>query len=141
MVLATLDTNILLAGLRSSRGASFQVLKAMEHRLFVPAISVALFLEYEAVLTRPEQMTATNMSTSDVESLLEALATLAQQVGSISCRWRPLLSDPKDDMVVDCAVSSGSEYLVTMNRRDFEPARQFSLELVSPLQFLQVVRN
>src|SRR5947209_5957695 len=47
-----MDTNVLVAGLRSRRGASFRLLQLLGTGRFEIAISVALVLEYEDVLMR-----------------------------------------------------------------------------------------
>ena len=51
-----LDTDVIVAGLRSDRGASRQLLKFAFEQRFILLASVPLMLEYEAVLTRPEQL-------------------------------------------------------------------------------------
>lgn len=45
-----LDTNVLLAGLRSTIGTSRMILLAAGERIFVPLCNVAMMLEYEEVL-------------------------------------------------------------------------------------------
>jgi len=45
----------------------------------------------------------------------------------------PLLADADDDMVLDTAVNGQADILVTLNRRDVEPAAgTFALRLLSP---------
>jgi len=51
-----LDTDVMVAALRSDRGASRQLLLAALDRQFELLLSVPLILEYEAVLTRPEHL-------------------------------------------------------------------------------------
>ena len=60
-----LDTAVLVAGLRSQRGASSRVLFAIAERRCVPLVTTALFLEYESVLLRAEQRLATGMNAAD----------------------------------------------------------------------------
>ena len=62
MTVATIDTNVLVAGLRSRRGVSYAVLEAMSREAFVPALTVALCLEYEEVLTCPAYLAAMGRS-------------------------------------------------------------------------------
>ncbi len=37
---------------------------------------------------------------------------------------RPFLRDPKDDFIIELAVASRADYIVTWNIRDFAPALQ-----------------
>ena len=48
-----LDTDVMVAALRSDRGASRQLLLAALNQRLELLLSVPLMLEYEAVLTRP----------------------------------------------------------------------------------------
>ena len=127
-----LDTDVLVAALRSDRGASRVLLTAaLEGRYVVPA-SVPLMLEYESVLTRPEHLEAAGVSAADVGVLLDAFATVVEPV-RISFLWRPLLSDPGDDLVLETAVNGRADAVVTFNRRDFEPAvARFGIEILAP---------
>jgi len=51
--IAVLDTNVLVAALRSKRGASFALLSRLTEGSFAVALSVPLLFEYEEVLSRP----------------------------------------------------------------------------------------
>jgi len=51
-----LDTNVMVAALRSDRGASRQLLLAALDRHFELLLSVPLIPEYEAVLTRAQHL-------------------------------------------------------------------------------------
>jgi predicted nucleic acid-binding protein len=53
--------------------------------------------------------------------------------------WRPFLRDPKDDFLLELAVESQSEYIVTYNIRDFEGAEQFGIKAINPKEFLQII--
>lgn len=89
---------MVVAALRSDRGASRQLLLAGLNREFEVLLSVPLILEYEAVLTRPEQLTACGLRAAEVRSVLDDLASVARPV-RLAFRWRPTLLDPDDDMV------------------------------------------
>jgi predicted nucleic acid-binding protein len=104
---------------------------ALKQRYAVLA-SVPLMLEYESVLTRPEHLDAAGISAPDVEVLLDALAVVVEPV-RISFLWRPVLPDPGDDLVLETAVNGRTDFVVTFNRRDFEPAAaRFGVEILAP---------
>ena len=70
-----IDTNVLVAGLRSRNGASFPILKALGEGRLLAAASAALLFEYEAVLRRDDQLSAFWLDETEIDSLLGVLAS------------------------------------------------------------------
>ena len=131
-----LDTNVLVAGVRSRTGASNALLIAGFRRQFVWCCSVPLFYEYEDVLNRAEFLLDTGVTRRQIVEFLEDIAATVVPVG-IDFQWRPQLVDPNDEMVLEAAINCGGA-IVTHNARDFRdiPAR-FGLPLLSPAEALQ----
>lgn len=135
-----LDTNILAAGLRSRNSASFAILKLVADRRLRPLVTTALFLEYEEVLSRPEQQQASGLSVLQINQLLAEFAALSKPV-EVHFLWRPQLTDPKDEMVLEAAVNGRADALITHNVRDFViPARLFDISVLRPGDFLEGTR-
>lgn len=135
------DTTLIIAALRSGRGASRLLLTEALDKRFTLLASVPLMLEYEAVATRPEHLEAAGLSESDVQAVLDALATVIEPV-RLAYLWRPTLPDADDDMVLETAVNGRAELLVTLNRRDFAPgAARFGIRLASPAEALTRLRR
>ena len=136
-----LDTAVLVAAIRSNKGASRQLVRAALGARFELLLSVALVLEYEAVLKRPEHLEASGATTSEIDKLLHALIAKAKPVYRAFV-WRPLLRDADDDMVLETAMSGHADLLVTFNQRDFEPAAsQLGIAVVSPQEALGEIRR
>ena len=136
-----LDTDVMVAALRSSRGASRQLLLGALRDSFQLLLSVPLILEYEAVLTRPEHLTACGLSAAEVGRVLDDLAGIARPV-RLSFRWRPRLADPNDDMVLETAANGNADPIVTFNQRDFEgAARDFTCKVILPGTALAEMRR
>ena len=136
-----LDTNILVAGLRSPRGASAALLKLVLAGKIQPIASVPLFLEYEAVLLRPKHLLAAQLSERDVMNFLDVFAGLVATT-EIFYLWRPQLKDADDDMVLEAAVNGHADIIVTFNTADFLPvANQFNLKLMLPSIFLKELQH
>lgn len=132
-----LDTSILVAALRSRRGASNRLLARVAHPKLHPLVSTVLFLEYEDVLMRPETRLATKMDAAGVEGFLAAFASAAEGV-DVNFRWRPQLTDPNDELVLEAAVNGAADALVTHNVRDFrEAAPRFGLRVLLPRELLK----
>lgn len=136
-----LDTSVLVAGFRSRSGASNLLLQAVAKGVLRPLVTTALFLEYEDVLLRPEHRLVTGMSEDDVQGALAAFASASEPI-DVHFRWRPQLTDPSDELVLETAVNGRARFLVTHNIRDFESAaRKFELVVITPQQCLKEIKR
>jgi putative PIN family toxin of toxin-antitoxin system len=131
-----LDTNVLVSALRSRKGASFKVVSLVGKRLFQLSVSVPLVLEYESAAKRVSKLVGLNYS--DIDDILDYICKVAEH-RDIYYLWRPFSKDPKDDMVLEVAVESESEYIVTHNVRDFTGIEKFGLEAITPRQLLEKI--
>lgn len=131
------DTSILVAGFRSHSGASRLLLDLVAERKIRLVASSALYLEYEAVLTRPEQVAAHGVSPENIERFLTALASFTDHV-RVHFQYRPQLLDANDEMVLEAAINGRAEAIVTHNVRDFLPAaKRFGIEVLMPGSILK----
>ena len=139
-MLLVFDTDVIVAALRSPTGASAELLRRIRHRELPElriAASVSLFVEYEAVCTRPEHVQAAGLEVRGVEAFLNGLANMVERV-PIHYRWRPQLRDPGDELVLEAAVNAGAQVLLSFNLRHFAPAATlFGLRLSRPGPFLK----
>jgi putative PIN family toxin of toxin-antitoxin system len=141
-VMYVLDTNILVAALWSRSGASFQLLERAVRGKLPIAVSVALALEYEAVLKRAQMREASWATLAELDNVLDALLAKAVLVMPIRTRLRPTLPDPADDMVLECAVQAGADAIVTMNRRDFAAAMPvYHVDVLKPGEALNRLKK
>lgn len=132
-----MDTDVMVAALRSPRGASAELLRQVLMGRRVALASVPLFVEYEEVLTRPEHLKAAGATAADVRNLLDVLAGVVQPV-EIRYLWRPQLTDADDDMVLECAANGGARFLVTFNVGDFTGVvERFGIRALTPGQMLK----
>ncbi|SFY33634.1 putative toxin-antitoxin system toxin component, PIN family [Paracoccus pantotrophus] len=126
-----LDTNVIVAAFRSRNGASNLLLRMVDRGAVTPLCSTALFLEYEAVLSREETRKVTGHSLEDVAAVMSALAAVSEGV-DISFRTRPMLSDVADEMVLEAALNGQAEAIVTHNVKDFRPALTLGVTIATP---------
>ena len=135
-----LDTDVVVAAMRSPRGASAAILRAARRGRATLLASVPLALEYEAVASRAEHRLAAGLTEGEVEIFLTAVVALAEPVAT-HFLWRPQLRDSGDEMVLEAAVNGGADALVTFNVRHFGtvPA-QFGVEVLLPREAIRRIR-
>lgn len=131
-----LDTNVIVAALRSKKGASNRLLSLVGTDRFEIHDSVSLILEYEDVLQR--QRAELGLSQDDVADFIDSLCSMAHH-HKIYFLWRPVLPDANDELVLELAVTARCEYIVTHNIRDFEGSDKFGINSITPREFLRVI--
>ena len=129
-----LDTNVLYAGLYSSKGASFKVLQAIEKDRLKMVISTTLLFEYEDILKRNQVVL--NLSDDEIEKLLDYFC-LQSEHQKIHFLWRPRLPDLKDDHILELAVASGTSLIVTYNAKDFKGIASFGVRSITPKELME----
>ncbi len=132
-----LDTNIIFAGLYSSSGASFQVLRLLDAGRINPVISTSLLFEYEDVLKRKQELL--ELSNEQVDTVLDNICALSK-FQEIYFLWRPYLNDQKDDHVLEVAVASKTNIIVTHNLKDFKGVEKFGVKAITPSKYLEVIK-
>ncbi len=106
-----LDTNVVVADVRSRSGSSNPLLVSAFHGRFQWCCSVPLFYEYEDVLGRADFLLDTRTSRHEIEEFLTDVARTVVPV-ELHFLWRPQLYDPADEMVLETAVNAGAAAIV-----------------------------
>lgn len=133
MKMVVLDTNVLVSALRSRRGVSFKLLSLVGTGQFDVVVSVPLVVEYEYALNRTAQQLA--LEPNVVGDILDYVCRVATHQ-DIWFLWRPILSDPRDDMLLEVGMASEAEAIITYNKRDFREAESFDIQILTPKEFL-----
>lgn len=133
-----LDTSVLVAASRSTRGASYALVRSIPAPEFQPCLSIALYNEWQGVLTRPENLTP-GSTAEDTRQFVRYLASQSH-LQEIHFLWRPFLADPDDDFVLELAFAAGCRYIVTHNIKDFRGSDQLGVAAVTPREFLKAIR-
>jgi putative PIN family toxin of toxin-antitoxin system len=135
-----LDTDVIIAAIHSSKGASAEIVRQVLRRQLCIELSVAMVLEYEAVATCNSHLLAGGLTENEATNLIDALATFADPV-EIHFRWRPQLRDADDEMALEAAINAKGRAIVTFNIRDFAMAAEnFDVALKTPGQILEGLR-
>ncbi len=131
------DTNVLVAALRSRHGASNALLVRVLGGDAVWLCSVPLFVEYEDVLMRAEFVLETGHTRPVLAAFLSDIAATIEPV-ELNFLWRPQLLDPKDEMVLEAAANGRADAIATFNKKDFRPAAaRFGFSVCTPAETLR----
>jgi putative PIN family toxin of toxin-antitoxin system len=136
-----LDTSVVVAALRTRSGAGNAVLRLLAGGRLLLLATPPLFLEYEDVLHRPEQLLAHGLAPATIDEFLAELAALIEPV-EVHFQWRPQLRDPNDEMVLEAAINGKADALITYNVADFVSAGdRFKIPVLSPAGLLKKVKR
>jgi predicted nucleic acid-binding protein len=72
------------------------------------------------------------------EEFCYSLVTISE-LREIHFLWRPMLPDPKDEMILELAVAGEASWIITFNLGDFRPASAFGIRAVRPAEFLSTL--
>lgn len=128
-----IDTNVLVSALRSPTGASYRLVSLIDQGRFDLVVSVPLVFEYEDVFGRVPRLSA-----AEVTTFVEFLCRNAVYQ-RVYFRWRTILPDPGDEMVLEVAVAANCDFIVTHNLRHFTVTGQFGIRTVTPREFLREI--
>ena len=132
-----MDTDTIVAAMRSPTGASATLLRAAWSRRVTLPATAPLCLEYEDVCSRPEHVEAAKFSPADPTVFLDAVVDLVEPV-DVWFLWRPQLRDPGDELVLEAAVNGRADAIATFNRRDFRPAAdRFGINILLPAEAIR----
>ncbi|MEM7538985.1 MAG: putative toxin-antitoxin system toxin component, PIN family [Chloroflexota bacterium] len=141
MLRIVLDTDVIIAAMRSSTGASAAILDAALENQFQLLTSVPLALEYEAKCTLPEHYQPSGLTQAQALSYVNTIVTISEPVNR-RFFWRPQLRDPEDEMVLETAINGRADILATFNHRHYQQIpKRFGIELLLPAQTIWRIRE
>jgi len=132
------DTNIIIAGLYSRSGASFQIIEAAIKNRLEYAISPLIALEY---IGKIEDKVKDGFLDPPVQYYLRIVKAFIQNGIQIQRPFlnRPNLPDNSDDKILECAIAGQCNTIITFNVRDFPKniLDQYELVAHTPGEFIK----
>jgi putative PIN family toxin of toxin-antitoxin system len=139
MLRAVMDTNVVVAGLRSARGASFEILEALRRGEWRCVLSNHLLTEYQEKLL--EMAGFLGATANDIDGALNVICAHADE-WPLRPDWHPTLADdPDDEPLVQLAHESLANIIVTHNVRHLLPAENLGVKVLRPRDFLLMLRS
>lgn len=131
-----IDTNILVAALQSTQGASYHLIQYLEQSPIQACITVPLFCEYEEVLNR--FVSAGKITKRSQELILNYMCAHAIPI-DVHYLWRPFLNDADDEMVLEAAIAASAKWIVTHNLKDFSKTHELGIRAITPGDYLKIM--
>lgn len=116
MLRVVLDTNVFVSSLLSKGGPPAQVLDAWRERRYLLVVSPALIAEIQAVLREPRLRHKYPLTEEDSQALVALLEQEALLVPGAADATGAIPEDPKDEMVLACALDGQADLIVSGDR-------------------------
>jgi putative PIN family toxin of toxin-antitoxin system len=136
-VRVVVDTNVLVSGLLSFRGAPARIVDAILGGSVVPIVSEATFAELKDVLARPKLQRSFRRAGVSVEAFFADLARVVEfvtpQPSEVPIR------DPKDRPFIELAATRPAPDFIVTGDKDFESDRYAGVPVISASAFVATV--
>lgn len=134
-----IDTSVWISALITKKSKARELLRLVFHKKLYPQMSEALFREYESVMRRDNIQLQTSLSKKEQKELLSAYLSTCRW-NDVYYMWRPNLKDENDNFLVELAVASGAEAIITYNVKDFKGAELiFAHKITTPENFIKEI--
>jgi putative PIN family toxin of toxin-antitoxin system len=132
VIRATLDTNVLVSGLVYRRGKPYEVLQRALSGEINLTVSQPILDEMADVLARKFDATP--------EEVAEAGRIIARAARKVqpSVQLDVIKHDPPDNRILECAVSAGSDYIVTGDKDLLRLSVYNGVQIMNVSDFLEI---
>lgn len=129
----TLDSNVWLSGLFWKAEAS-KIINLISKGKIKAFCSKEILLEIAEVFGTEQKFRTS--TPKDIKELIDLIAQLSTDTRIIS-RTGIIYEDPDDNKILDCAVNSKSEFLITYDQHLLKLAKFKRVKIVHPTEFLR----
>ena len=136
MLRVVLDTNVLVSGVLSRKGAPAQILDAWRERRFLLLSSPALVAEVRLVLNYPHIRKKYPLADEDIDQIITLLEHDALLLPGDADVAGGVPGDPKDEMVLACALDGQADRIVSGDHHLLDLGVYREIPILSARQFL-----
>lgn len=140
MLRVVIDTNVIVSGIISRKGAPAEILNAWRERHFLLLISPAIVAEVRSVLGYPrirEKYTLSDLEIDQMISLLEHDALLVPGTADVA---GSLPADAQDEMFLACAVDGGADVIVSGDHHLLDLGEYQDIPIIKARRFLEQLK-
>lgn len=140
MLRFVIDTNVIVSGILSRKGAPAELLNAWRERRFLLLSSPAIIAEVRAVLQYPHIHKKYPLSDEDIDQIINLLEHDALLVAGNANVTGSVTADPKDEMFLDCALIGQADVIVSGDHHLLELDVYRNIPIITGRQFLEQLK-
>jgi putative PIN family toxin of toxin-antitoxin system len=137
-----IDTNVLVAGLIGGKGPNREILRYCFEGSLQPYVGNALYIEYQDLLARDNIQSLCKQTSVTLSEFLDDFASVCKPA-DVWFLWRPNLKDEADNHIIELAIASNAQYIVTNNIKDFSQAelQHAGYTVIAPPDLLRMIKK
>lgn len=140
MIRACLDTNILISGLISSKGAPHEIFSALRRRDFVLITSLEILQEIEEVLDYPRVRKACKLTPEQIKGSIKLARKYSYKCRSVS-NLQIIEADPDDNKFLHAAIKGNAGYIVSGDKHLLDIRSFQGISIVTARQFIETLKE
>jgi uncharacterized protein len=141
MLHVVIDTNVIVSGILSRKGAPVELLNAWRERRFLMLTSPAVIAELRAVLQYPHIRKKYTLSDNEIEQTITLLEHDALLVTGEANVAGSVPDDPKDEMFLACALDGTADVIVSGDHHLIDLESYRDIPIMTARQFLDKLRQ
>lgn len=140
MLRVVIDTNVIVSGIISRKGAPAEILNAWRERHFLLLISPAIVAEVRSVLGYARIREKYTLSDQEIDQMISLLEHDALLVPGIADVAGSLPADPQDEMFLACAVDGGADVIVSGDYHLLDLGEYQDIPIIKAGRFLEQLK-
>jgi len=140
MLRVVFDTNVIVSGVLSRKGAPAEMLNAWRNRRFLLLSSPAIVAEVRAVLQYPHIRKKYPLVAEEIDEVIALLEHDAVLVPGISNVTDSIQKDPKDEIILACALDGQADLIVSGDHHLLDMSVYRDIPIITARQFLEQLK-